>query len=152
MSQSIAYKSTVRSYVKSVPINSAANDPCTSTGVRISMPLYIDLNNAQRKDLLNAVREVISGGTSSRSTQSQSGLIVESASSSESDVESFLGLSLDNLRSVLFSRGGLPADLLFKLQSVAGIEFVSEKDLAAAFKHRQTFVKGWLKDNQFEVG
>ncbi|MDC0325917.1 hypothetical protein OAL60_00595, partial [bacterium] len=133
MTQSIAYKSTVRPFVKSTPINSAANDPITSTGVRISMPLYIDLNNAQRKDLLNGVRVVISSGYSSRSTQTQSGLQVESASSSESEVESFLGLSIDNLRSVLFSRGGIPADLLFKLQAVAGLEFVSEKDLTAAF-------------------
>ena len=149
MTQSIAYKSSVRNYQRSQPINSASVDPVSSTGVRISMPIYIDVPNTQRKELLNAVREVIAGGYSTRSTQSQSGLQVESATSSESDVESYLGLSIDNLRSVLFSRGGLPLDLLLKIQSVAGIEVMSEKELYGAFKSRQAFVKDWIQEHSF---
>ncbi len=149
MTQSIAYKASVRNFKRTQPINSASVDPVTNTGVRISMPIYIDVPNTQRKELLNAVREVISGGYSTRSTQSQSGLQVESATSSESDVESYLGLSLDNLRSVLFSRGGLPLDLLLKIQSVAGIEVMAEKELFAAFKSRQAYVKDWIKENPF---
>ncbi|MDB4616753.1 hypothetical protein OAE23_01475 [Synechococcus sp. AH-551-E11] len=149
MTQAIAYKTSVRNFVKTPPINSAGVDPVTTNGVRISMPIYIDVPNSQRKELLNAVREVISGGYSTRSTQTQSGLQVESASSSESDVESYLGLSLDNLRSVLFSRGGLPLDLLLKIQSVAGIEVMSEKELLAAFKSRQKYVQEWMKNNPF---
>ena len=149
MTQSIAYKASVRNFKKTQPINSSTVDPVTGTGVRISMPIYIDVPNTQRKELLNAVREVISGGYSTRYTQSQSGLQVESATSSESDVESYLGLSLDNLRSVLFSRGGLPLDLLLKIQSVAGIEVMAEKELFAAFKSRQKYVQDWIKENPF---
>ncbi len=152
MTQSISYPSTVRNFKRSQPINSSTVDPVTNTGVRISLPIYIDVPNTQRKLLLNAVREVISGGYASRATQTQSGLTVESASSSESEVEAYLGLTLDNLRNVLFSRGGLPLDLLLKIQSVAGVEVMSEKELFGAFKSRQAFVKDWIKNNSFEGG
>jgi len=149
MTQAISYPSKVRNFQKTVALNSAANDPMTSDGVRISMPLYIDLPNTLRKELLNGVREVIAGNYTTSETQTQSGLTVSTPSSLESEVEAFLGLSIDNLRNVLFSRGGMPADLLFKLQAVTGIEFVSEKDLTAAYKERQAFVKKWKKDHTF---
>ena len=106
MTQAIAYPSKVRSFQKTVALNSAANDPMTADGVRISMPLYIDLPNTLRKDLLNGVREVIAGNFTTSETQTQSGLTVSTPSSLESEVEAFLGLSIDNLRNVLFSRGG----------------------------------------------
>jgi hypothetical protein len=50
-------------------------------------------------------------------------------------------MSLDVLRSVLFARGGIAADLFFKLQAIAGEEYVTDKDLTAAFKQRQSQLK-----------
>ena len=64
-------------------------------------------------------------------------------------VEAFLGMTIDVLRSVLFTRGGLSADLLFKLQAITGIELVTVKDLTAAFKARQAMVKTFVEETKF---
>lgn len=130
-----------RPFVKTYPINSASRDYTTEDGVRISFPCYIDCNLNQRKELLNGVRQACYQPSQVEATRSVSGITVENSSTRQAEVEAFIGMSIDVLRSVLFSRGGLAADLLFKLQAVTGIEFVSDKDITAAFKQRQAQVK-----------
>ena len=137
---SIAAPAVSRPFVKTVPINSSSQDYSNDTA-RISLPCYIDITNSSRKALLNAVRQACYQPATSEATRSISGISVQNSASRQSDIESFLGMSLDVLRTVLFQRGGLAADLLFKLQSVAGVEYVSEKDLVAAFKARQAQIK-----------
>ena len=137
---SIAAPAVSRPFVKTVPINSSSQDYSNDTA-RISLPCYIDITNSHRKALLNAVRQACYQPATSEATRSISGISVQNSASRQSDIESFLGMSLDVLRTVLFQRGGLAADLLFKLQAVANIEYVSEKDLVAAFKARQAQIK-----------
>ena len=96
-------------------INNAGNDYLNEQGVRISLPCYCDLTTSQRKELLNAVRSIASGTVKSEPS-TISGLTVETASNQESDIESYLGVSLEVLRGVLFQRGGLEVSLLLRLQ------------------------------------
>ena len=146
----IAYKSSVRKYQKTAPINSAANDYSTDAGIRISVPLYIDIPNTERKLLLNAVRLVAHEQlVTETATAGVSGITVQQSNSRQAEVESYLGMTLDILRSVLFQRGGLALDLVLKLQAITEFEYVSEKDLAAAFKNKQTFIKNWIKTTPF---
>ena len=67
------------------------------------------------------------------------------------DVESYLGMSLDVLRTALFSRGGLNIDLALKLQSVTGIELVSLKDIKSALTAKGKFIENWLKEYSYGV-
>ena len=120
----------------------------TEGGVRISTPLYIDVPMAQRKGLLNGVREVISQ-VSIASPASASGIVVESATNRKNEVETFLGMSLDVLRSVLFQRGGLSLDLLLKLQAVSGYIVINEKEVDAALKDKLKAIKSYIKENEF---
>jgi hypothetical protein len=137
---SIAAPSVSRPFIKTVPINSSSQDYSNDTA-RISLPCYIDVNNNDRKALLNGVRQACYQPSAAEATRSVSGISVESSSNRQAEIESFLGMSIDVLRTVLFQRGGLAADLFFKLQAVSGLELVSDKDLTAAFKARQTQVK-----------
>lgn len=137
---SIAAPTVSRPFVQTIPINSSSQDYSNDTA-RISLPCYIDVNNNDRKALLNAVRQACYQPATSEATRSVSGISVETSASRQSDIESFLGMSLDVLRTVLFQRGGLAADLLFKLQAVTGIEYVTDKDITAAFKARQAQIK-----------
>lgn len=125
-----------RQYIRTVPINSSSQDYSNETA-RISLPCYIDLNNNDRKTLLNGVRQACYQAAPAEASPSVSGISVQSSSNRQGEVEAFLGMSLDVLRTVLFQRGGLAADLLFKLQAVSGVEFVTDKDLKEAFKQRQ---------------
>ena len=125
-------------------INHYTNDHVTSEGVRICSPLYIDLSTADRKSLLNAVRTLCNERTVVTTPATQSGIKVES-NTSENEITSFLGLDLNNLRNALFQRGGLSADLVFKLQAITSLTFVTEKDIAAAFKTKQGLVKKFVE-------
>jgi hypothetical protein len=130
-------------------LNHYTNDYTTQEGVRISLPLYIDLTTAQRKLLLNAVREV-ANATTEVNVHSLSGITVAHTNGGLSKVESYLGASLDVLRSgVLFQRGGIAADLLIRLQLATGVEIVSAKEIEAALKARISQVKAFVADNQF---
>ena len=133
-----------------VSINSSANDYFTSSGVRISIPLYIDLTGAQRKELLNAAREVASRTTTS-SVKSQSGISVETTTGGLTALEAFIGCSFDILRQSLFSRGGVSADLVLRLQAVTGVECVSQKDIETAFKNKAGFVKSFMSSEKFDA-
>lgn len=151
MTQAPAYKSTVRNYQQFPQINSGFNDKVNENGVRISLPCYIDLTTAQRKQLLNGVRDACAAVQTTTQSKTASGLTVETPTSAVNDVESYLGLSLDMLRNALFSRGGLTVDLALKLQSVTGIELVSVKDIKAALTAKGKFIENWLKEYSYGV-
>ena len=90
--------------------------------------------------------------TTVREVASASGISTESASSAESGIESYLGLTIDTLRSaVLFQRGGIPVDMVLKLQSVTGIIALTEKDVAAALKARTEDVKAFIADYPYQA-
>lgn len=146
-----AYKSTVRQFLKTPPINGAANDYVNECGVRVSLPCYVDLNTTQRKQLLNGVRDKIDTLSPATASQSASGLTVETATNQTSDVESYLGMTIDVLRSTLFSRGGLPLDLVLKLQSVADVEFITAKELKAALTAKGRQFTSWIEKNSYGV-
>ena len=152
MTQAPAYKPTIRQFVKAPVLNSASNDFNNANGVRISVPTYIDLTVQQRKELLNEVRnkcnEMVSVAAPSTS---QTGLQVESVTSKEADIEAYLGTTLEMLRAQLFQRGGLPVDLVLKLQSVTGIEYVSLKDMTSAFKNKEKAVKDWNTNYNYDA-
>jgi hypothetical protein len=129
-------------------VNSAFSDFINDAGVRISTPVYIDVPPVTRKQLFNDVRTAASKPVTN-SVKSVSGITVEQFGSSQQSVETYLGCSIDVLRTVMFQRGGIAADLLLKLQAVVGYEVVSVKDLDQAFKSKLNVVKEILKNYPF---
>lgn len=140
-----------RQWQRIAPINSAANDYMTADAVRISTPVYIDLSTNQRKELLNGVRAAVQSSTTTSAPASASGIRVETVNSGTSDVESYLGISLDVLRTVIFQRGGIECGLLLRLQEVTGIVFVTDKDFNAAFNSRKLIIKNYTSNNPYNV-
>ena len=145
----ISYPSTVRNWQKRKALNHYTCDYHTEGGVRISLPVYIDVPTADRKTLLNAVREICATTVTTTPENTHGGISVVSQQTMQPQVEAYLGMALDVLRSMLFSRGGLSADLLLRLQEVTGIEYVTQKDIAAAFKARQGQIKTYVEENKF---
>ena len=134
------------------PINHYSNDFFNKEGVRICSPLYIDLPTATRKLLFNGVRTACQTTRNAPiQPNTASGIQVIESSSAQSAVESYLGMTVDNLRNVMFARGGLAPDLVFRLQSVTGLEFVSEKDISTAFTSKKKVITNWAKENEFEL-
>lgn len=128
------------------PMNSATQDFHTDDGVRISQPLYLDLPNHKRKELLNALRETINNFRTSTSTPStMSGISVSTYTSSS--VEQYLGMNMDVLRGVLFQRGGLAADLILRIQAVTGVTIVTDAQLKKAFDERKKSVLAYVTNN-----
>ena len=143
---------TYRQYKRPQPINSAASDYTTPNGVRLSAPIYIDVPTAMRKDLLTRIRDISNEFTGSENQPATaSGISVVNSSTRLPDVEAYIGMTLDNLRNALFTRGGLSVDLLLKLQSVTGVDIITDKDITALFKHRAGLVKTFIKDFQFDA-
>jgi hypothetical protein len=128
-------------------LNSAAVDHVTENGSRISSPVYIDVTTVERKALLNAIRQTCSQTTTTQ-VHSVSGISVESSSPRQNEIEQRLGCSLDVLRSVLFQRGGLPIDLVLKLQILSGYEVVSLKDIEQGLKVKINAIKEFVKEFQ----
>lgn len=150
MSQQPIARKTVRQWAKSTSLNNSGHDYHASSGTRICLPMYIDPPINVRKDWLNAIRSLTSSMTNSVTSPNRSGLQVESVSNNTSDVESYLGMTLETLRTaVLFQRGGLPMDLVLKLQHLTGIQAVTDKEITTAFKNRQTQIKTYIADNPF---
>lgn len=128
-------------------INHFSNDLTTKEGVRICTPLYIDLTTAQRKEILNKVREIAYEPAAVSIPPTQSGITVENFSNRENEIVSKLGMDLANLRNALFQRGGLSVDLVLKLQSITGLVFVDQKIFAAAFKQKQAAIKSFMEEH-----
>ena len=134
------------------PTNSSNNDAYSTKGTRISLPIYVDVSQQDRKLILNGIRTAIYESSSAQSPTSVSGIRVETASTSgQGAIENYLGMTLEVLRTVLFSRGGLPIDLCLRLQSVSGVEVLSEADIKKAFKERQAAVISYMKENTFQA-
>ena len=145
---SISAPAVRRNWQRMPNINAASNDYVNDQSVRVSFPCYVDLTTSQRKDILNAIRE-ISNQRSVATPNTASGLTVETAVSAGPDVESYIGMTLDVLRGMIFQRGGLEVSLVLRLQEVTGLEFVSVKDFAAAMKGRQDLIKNYTKEHPF---
>ena len=142
---------TVRQWQRTPPLNSAVNDYSTKEGVRISLPCYVDITMQQRKDILNACREAASSQVISSQPSTMSGLRVETTSNVQSEMESYLGMSFDVLRGVIFQRGGLEVSLLLRLQEVTGRKIVTDKDFTAAFKARSEAVKTYTSTYPYQA-
>lgn len=145
----ISAPSTIRQFQRIPQINNSSCDYFTESGIRISNPIYVDIPNTTRKEILNAVREKCNEVVE-QETQSVSGIRTTHSASAESTIESYLGLTMDNLRNVLFQRGGLQIDLVLKLQSVSGMELLSMKEIAAAHKAKQAAVKNVMENFTYE--
>ena len=130
-------------------LNSAANDYTNQDGVRISCPLYIELTNIQRKNLLNAARSVATAAQET-APKTQSGIVVSTSTGGLNKLESYIGCSFEILRSQLFQRGSLSADLILKLQIATGYEVVSVKEIEAALKARAGLVKQFVSESPFD--
>ena len=146
----ISYPSNVRNWRSVPPVNSGQNDFTNKGGVRISLPIYLDITTSQRKEILNACRELNKSQAIHSAPNSISGITTSTASGAIADIEAYIGMTLDVLRGVIFQRGGIEAGLLLRLQAVTGIEYVTEKDFTDAFKARQAFVKNYIKDYPYE--
>lgn len=135
-------------YQSAAPINSFHNDHTTESGVRVSSPIYLDIPMASRKALLNGVR-CAADQLAVSAPPSASGIKVESTTNRRREVEFFLGMSLDVLRTALFQRGGLSVDLVMKLQAVSGLSIVTDKEIDTALRSKMKTIKQYIKDNEF---
>ena len=129
-------------------LNSATNDYTTPTGVRISTPCYVDLTTSQRKELLNAARD-LAHSTSESTPRTQSGISVVSTNGGLNQLEMYLNAGFDIVRTQLFQRGGVNLDLIIKLQNATGLEVVSVKELEAALKSKAAIIKEYVAQNPY---
>ena len=112
------------------------------------MPFYLDLSQQQRKQLFNAVRTTIAATTTTTTRhKTRSGISVETRTPVEYSVEQYIGLGVDVLRSVIHSRGGIPADLILRIQAVTGEVIVTDAQLKKAFDTRKRYVLDYVKNN-----
>ena len=140
---------THRQWNTNLPLNHHSRDFTTEAGVRVSNPIYVDLTTTQRKDLLNAIRTRCFEPVEETQTGTVSGIRTVSSASQQPAIEGYLGLSLDVLRTVIFARGGLEIGLLIRLQSVAQMEVISQKELLAGLKSKMDIVKSYIAENQY---
>ena len=131
-------------------INAAINDYITPDGVRVSVAAYADVPVVTRKRALNIVRDLINN-SSEATPATQSGISVVTNAGNLSKVERQLGCTFDILRQTLFQRGGLPLELVLKLQVLTGIEMLSMKELDAAVKAKTNLIKEYVKQITSEV-
>ena len=137
---------------RSLPINHHSNDFYMKEGVRICSPLYIDIPTATRKLLFNGVRTACQTTRNAPiQPDTASGIQVIESSAAQAEVETYLGMTVDNLRNVMFARGGLNLDLVLRLQNVSGIEVITEKDIATAFTSKKKVITQWVKENEFQL-
>jgi hypothetical protein len=129
-------------------LNSAMNDYTTDNGVRVCSPLYLDIPVNERKALLNLVRHKAMEMNVSE-VKSKSGISVATSANQLSNIEAYLGCSLEVLRSLIFSRGGLSADLVLKLQALTDYEVISIKEIEAGLKNRLNTIKEYVKNNPY---
>ena len=142
---------TVRQFQNTPPLNRANNDHINDAGVRISCPIYIDPPTSTiRKQWLSKLREMASESDITTEPDSMSGIKVVSYGTRQPAIEAALGVSLENLRNILFSRGGMSPDLVIKLQTITGIVAVTQKDIQTAFDQRKKLVKEFMSDFTFD--
>ena len=77
------------------PLNSSKLDYYTADGVRVSMPVYFDLPNQRRKELLNGLRDALSNvHVTETSPSSMSGIRVSSNGVYDNSIEKYIGMDL----------------------------------------------------------
>lgn len=128
-------------------LNNHLNDYVSPVGVRICAPLYVDLTQAQRKELLNAVRTAFEANNQTRTPPSQSGISV--TTNVTNGAQNYLGCDLNVFRGVIFQRGGIPADLILRAQHMSGYEVVTPADIDKALKHKVKAVKEYITNNPY---
>ena len=135
-----------RQWDKKAPLNSSAFDYYNEAGYRVSTPIYVDVPLTKLKDQFNLLRSLAAAPSESETPKTQSGITVDTFTSNEPVIEGRLGMTLDNLRMVLFSRGSVDLGLLLRIQSITGDEIISVKDLEAAYKSKLTHIRKFIKD------
>lgn len=125
-------------------INAAVNDYISPDGVRVSLAAYADVPVVTRKRALSIVRDLINNSVES-TPATQSGITVVTNTGNLSKVERQLGCTFDILRQTLFQRGGLPLELVLKLQVLTGVEMLSMKELDTAVKAKTNLIKEYVK-------
>ena len=113
--------------------------------------MYVDLTTTQRKDLLNLIRTRCYETVDVTQQETQSGIRTVSSANRQGEIEGYLGMSLDVLRTVIFARGGLEISLLLRLQSVANWEVITTKELMAGLKAKQDLIKTYITENKFDA-
>lgn len=78
-------------------------------GATVSVPIYIAPTKDQNKALLNAIRDKIYN--------------------EDCVIEEQIGINEENLRTLLFSRNGIPERLLVRLQDFTGVEVVTRRQI-----------------------
>ena len=154
---SIKASDTFTVYQDIPALNKADNDYTTSDGVRICCSVYVDIpmnsgdGKLGRKEIFNKLRAICNKSVPRKEQpKSISGLSVEEFSTLEPYVTSYLGCSLQTLRTaVWWQRGALPIDLILKVQSVIGETIISDKDITAAFSKKSKAVKEFSKTYPF---
>ena len=139
---------TKSSLANPAALNNWQNDFTNNDAVRVSCPLYIDVPQQLRKDLYSKLRSTVETEKIISTPKSQSGITVATATPGGTRVEAAIGVSLDNLRSIMFSRGGLDVSLLLRIQCVLGEEVVTTKDIETALKNKISQVKEFIEINQ----
>ena len=129
-----------------VPLNASVNDTTNDEGVRVSVPVYVDLTHNQRKEILNNLRA--KAAYTEYTPHTASGISTVTTVTPTTDIESFIGMSIEVLRGVIFQRGGMPVDLVLRLQTAAGVEFVNEAMIKKAFSSKQKLIQTKLQDFQ----
>ena len=133
------------------PINSSQKDYFTEGGSRLSLPIYLDPPMSIRKQVLNAVRErVQESRVQAYKPKTMGGISVTTSDHTDFTIGNYLGMNVDVLRAVLFQRGGLPIDVLIRLQHISGIELLTDKDIKAAFDTRKKATIACLANNPYE--
>ena len=138
---------TKSSLINPAALNNWQNDHTNDLSVRVSCPLYIDVPQQLRKDLYSKLRSTVETEKIISTPKSQSGISVATATPGGTRVEAAIGVSLDNLRSIMFSRGGLDVTLLLRIQCVLGEEVVTTKDIETALKNKISQVKEFIALN-----
>jgi hypothetical protein len=131
-------------------LNSSDLDTTTSEGIRVSLPCYVDPPMNLRKNILNLIRTECNRFETVEQPRSQSGIVVSHSQSQATKVDQYLGLSVEHvLRGVLFSRGGMPIDLILRLQEVAGVKLITEEEIIQAFDQRKQQVLDYVKHHPY---
>ena len=104
-----------------------------TTGVTVSTPIYININQEIAKTILNQFRvkkqqELLAKGYE-KQYQSNSVSVQTTTLLPMTDLEAQLGMNEESLRSLLFGRSGIPERTILKLQQLLDMEVVTKEQI-----------------------
>ena len=116
----------------------------TSSGLAISVPVYLNLTEDQNKQMLNAFRELVRKQRIDMgyddSPKSIGSLMVETKTTPpQTPAEEALGMSVESLRYAIFGKGGTAERLILKLSDLTGVQVVSREEI-------ETVQRLWLDE------